>query len=48
MSFGGHSRVAQNNRVLDGGAHRRHLANTTERSVRNGNVSLRQISVTTC
>ena len=34
--------------VLDGGAHWRHLANTTEPSVCGGDAALCQITLTTC
>jgi len=33
---------------MDGGAERRHLANTTEPFVRGGDASLRRITLTTC
>jgi len=34
--------------LVDGGAHSRHLANTTEQSICNGDVALYQITLTTC
>jgi len=42
------SRVGARNHVLHGGAHWRHLANTTAQSVRSSDAALCQITLTTC
>jgi len=47
MPFEGPTSVDLRNYVLDGVAHRCHLANTTECFVRGGDAAIRQISFTT-
>ena len=47
MSFGTWTRVGPSEHVLDGGAHWRNLANTTEPSMCCGDAALRQITLTT-
>ena len=46
--FGMWTPVGPENHVLNGGAHWRHLANTTEPSVCGGDAALCQITLTTC
>ena len=41
-------RLEAETRALDGGAHRRHLANANERSVRGGDAALCRITLTAC
>jgi len=48
MSFGTWTRVGPRKHVLDGGAHWRNLANTTEPSVCSRDAALCQITLTTC
>jgi len=48
MLFGGQIYVGPSNRILDGGTHWRHVANTIERPVHGGNATVRQITLTTC
>jgi len=48
MPFWGQAQVGPRNQVLDRNTYWRHLANTTKRSVRGSDVSLRQITLTTC
>jgi len=48
MPFGLWTRVAPRNHVLDGDAHWRHLANTTEPSTCVADAALCQSTLTTC
>ena len=48
MPFGMLSGVGPGNHVLDGGAHCRNLANTTESFVCAGDAALCRITLTTC